>query len=63
MFKDYRICAYINPSRGGKKYSNLAPSSQSLFAMYDILPMWWKYCDEIIPPNQQLKRLKKVSLH
>jgi hypothetical protein len=25
--------------------------------------MWWKYFDEIIPPNQQLKRLNKVSLH
>jgi hypothetical protein len=33
------------------------------FAVYDTLTMWWKYCDEIIPPNQQLKRLNKVSLH
>jgi hypothetical protein len=25
--------------------------------------MWRKYCDEIIPPNQTLKRLNKASLH
>jgi hypothetical protein len=32
-------------------------------ALYDTLTMWWKYCDKIIPPNQTLKRLNKVSLH
>jgi hypothetical protein len=25
--------------------------------------MWWKYCDDIVPPNQTLKRLNNVSLH
>ncbi len=46
-----------------EKVFTLSTIKPTPFAVYDILTMQWKYYDKIIPPNQQLKRLNKVSLH
>jgi hypothetical protein len=62
MFKDYGICA-SSTHQEEEKIFTLSTIKPIPFAVYDILTMWWKYCDEIIPPNQHLKRLNKVSLH
>jgi hypothetical protein len=56
-------CVLMSTREEEEKIFTLSTIKPIPFAVYDTLTMWWKYCDEIIPLNQKLKRLNKVSCH